>query len=928
MVRVGLLFGLLCWTHLSFASHPGHCFAQDGRIDYTTQIQPILDDYCIACHSPASREGDVLLHDFQNLLATHEENPLFTPGDANKSLLFQVLLGQEASQMPPEDSPQLTPDAINLIRTWIEQGARGPSQTLPLAEKRIRLDLPSPATPFQPIGALAIHPATQQVWLGGFESITSPQQAPIRNLGIVGKVQRMKWSPDGTSIVLVSGLSGIGGQVSILGTNPLRTLHQWEVGNDVLYALDIDLEHHRIAVAGYDRRIYLLDADSGETIRTIQGHHGAIYDLAFHPSGKALASASGDETVKVWSIPSGERLDTLPQPEGAQFSVGFSRDGLHLFAGGADRRWRVWKFLSLDQPIINPLLHVVYAHEDPILFGALGPNHDWIASVGKEGKVKTWTFPQLHPISEVTQLPSQATSLAIQNDGAIVIAETSGQWKVWPLPQPSHSSASVPSPLASPSPTPNSPAPTTFIAQEVEPNHGPKAAMPISLPATLHGSIFNPNASTEDEDWFRFDANQGETWILQVEASSIGSSLDSKIDIFHANGEPVLRTRLQATRESYFTFRGKSADGVDDFRLHNWEDMELNEYLYCNGEVVKLWLYPRGPDSGFKVYPGFGNRYNYFDTTATSHALGEPTWIVRPLEANQSPIPNGLPVFPIYFENDDDPWRRNGKDSRLTFTPPKTGSYLVRIRDARASNLESHGYQLHIRTPKPDFALSCNVQSLSIAPGASREWEVTAKREDGFQGPIQVHLEGLPPEWKSSAPLLIEAGQEKASGIITAPAQAAPSDDPISIQVVATSQLDGQTRRHEIETPLKLTVAKGNRVRFEVETPNRPYTMEIQPGGTASAKILAIRGDFQADIGFGNEDSGRNLPHGVIVGNIGLSGLLIPAGQSEQEFTLIASPWIQPQERLIHLRANIDGNPTTQPILLRVLSAQPNPQKP
>ena len=35
-----------------------------------------------------------------------------------------------------------------------------------------------------------------------------------------------------------------------------------------------------------------------------------------------------------------------------------------------------------------------------------------------------------------------------------------------------------------------------------------------------------------------------------------------------------------------------------DFRLFNWEEMHLNEYLYANGEVVKLWLYPRGPDSG------------------------------------------------------------------------------------------------------------------------------------------------------------------------------------------------------------------------------------------------------------------------------------------------------------------------------------------
>ena len=41
--------------------------------------------------------------------------------------------------------------------------------------------------------------------------------------------------------------------------------------------------------------------------------------------------------------------------------------------------------------------------------------------------------------------------------------------------------------------------------------------------------------------------------------------------------------------------------------------MKLNQFLYVNGEVVKLWHYPRGPDSGYMVYPGSGSRYGYHD---------------------------------------------------------------------------------------------------------------------------------------------------------------------------------------------------------------------------------------------------------------------------------------------------------------------------
>ena len=95
--------------------------------------------------------------------------------------------------------------------------------------------------------------------------------------------------------------------------------------------------------------------------------------------------------------------------------------------------------------------------------------------------------------------------------------------------------------------------------------------------------------------------------------------------------------------------------------------------------------------------------------------------------------------------------------------------------------------------------------------------------------------------------------------------------------------------------------------------------LEIRPGQTVSAKLWIERGENKADISFGGDDSGRNLPHGCYVDNIGLSGLLIPAGQSSREVFITAAPWVLPQSRVFHLRAKVDGNPTTLPILIRVV---------
>lgn len=80
-----------------------------------------------------------------------------------------------------------------------------------------------------------------------------------------------------------------------------------------------------------------------------------------------------------------------------------------------------------------------------------------------------------------------------------------------------------------------------------------------------------------------------------------------------------------------------------------------------------------------------------------------------------------------------------------------------------------------------------------------------------------------------------------------------------------------------------------------------------------------MRNDFEGRIELGNEDSGRNLPHGVYVDNIGLNGLLIVEGQTEREFFITASPIAKPCVRQFHLRTTADGNQVSMPVTLRVL---------
>jgi hypothetical protein len=318
-------------------------------------------------------------------------------------------------------------------------------------------------------------------------------------------------------------------------------------------------------------------------------------------------------------------------------------------------------------------------------------------------------------------------------------------------------------------------APMASVA-EMEPNDDPATATAITLPATATGVI--NSATGVDTDYYKFAARAGQEWVFEINAGRSGSALDSHIEVLRADGTRISRVALQAVRDSYFTFRGKDGNQPDDFRLFNWEEMDLNQYLYCNGEVVKLWRYPRGPDSGFEVYPGEGARYGYFDTTPLSHALGEPSYIVEPHAPGEALVPNGLPAFMVYYENDDAGWRDLGADSKLTFTAPEDGDYVVRVRDVRGSQGEKFTYSLVARPRKPDFAVTLHGANPTISAGSAKEFRVIVTRSDEFEGPIQIDISGLPPGVTATTPVVIQEGQRDAFGVLMAAADApAPTEE-------------------------------------------------------------------------------------------------------------------------------------------------------
>lgn len=97
-----------------------------------------------------------------------------------------------------------------------------------------------------------------------------------------------------------------------------------------------------IASAGYDGRVVLWDADSGEATGAFAAHDGLVNAVDWSPDATRLASASSDHGARLWDAANGALLATLRGHTDDVNDVRFSPDGARLATASFDGTVRVY----------------------------------------------------------------------------------------------------------------------------------------------------------------------------------------------------------------------------------------------------------------------------------------------------------------------------------------------------------------------------------------------------------------------------------------------------------------------------------------------------------------------------------------------------------------------------------------------------------
>ena len=200
-----------------------------------------------------------------------------------------------------------------------------------------------------------------------------PSGTLSRTIELGRSIETVRFSPNGETIAI--GGAGV----------ELRRLDDFETiwRNERAGRLDIAFspDGKMISAVGKNETIKLLDAATGDDIRTLRGHIAPILDLEFSPNGNVLASAAVNGTVKIWDVETGEELRSLREDDAAVDTASFGPEGEKLATVGG-RQVFIWEVASgeISLPIRSQNRRENY------LAGDFGPQGRLIAVSGQQGR--------------------------------------------------------------------------------------------------------------------------------------------------------------------------------------------------------------------------------------------------------------------------------------------------------------------------------------------------------------------------------------------------------------------------------------------------------------------------------------------------------------------------------------------------------------
>ncbi len=191
------------WSRTALLAEQGSTAATaktGGKVSFSKQVRPLLQDNCYGCHQPAKAQGGFEMISRAGLLRGGEsESPAVVSGKPEESNLLDQITPKDGKAEMPRGRAPLAAGDIDLVRRWIAEGAEddSPVRTQPAIDARH----PPVYSRSPQITSLDFSPDGKLLAVSGFhEALLWKADGSTRVARLVGlseRIETVRFSPDG-----------------------------------------------------------------------------------------------------------------------------------------------------------------------------------------------------------------------------------------------------------------------------------------------------------------------------------------------------------------------------------------------------------------------------------------------------------------------------------------------------------------------------------------------------------------------------------------------------------------------------------------------------------------------------------------------------------------------------------------------------------
>ncbi|MCU0716345.1 MAG: hypothetical protein MUD03_09470 [Pirellula sp.] len=411
--------------------------AAEKDISFRTEIAPILQEHCVACHGAKRADGGYRLDTIAYLKTPGESGdaPIVPRPDADPvesgELLARVCASDPAIRMPSDSEP-LNGTDIQVLKKWISTGAKfdveDERQPLWMIIPPKMVSSPVSYSRPQPITALRFAMGHKEVVFGGYHELISTHaqtnglvqrivHQPQRTMAIIS-------SMDGKFWITAGGIPGLRGEVRLTSMESAPLVKAKTLGTDLVLDLALHPSGQEVACAMADGTIQILTIDSLAITRVLSSHSDWVTQIAYSFDGTQLASSSHDKTCKVFDTKTWDIIASYSGHQAAVRGIATTNTPGEWQTVGADRQWHRWSTAGAKKvaglAIAGEPRRIVTSQDKSVIATAEGP---WYVIDLKGNK-----------IARTVQSPFRVASLAMDQDsGAIALGGLGGEIGIWSL---------------------------------------------------------------------------------------------------------------------------------------------------------------------------------------------------------------------------------------------------------------------------------------------------------------------------------------------------------------------------------------------------------------------------------------------------------------------------------------------------------------